>query len=111
MKPSSAVINASVQLFAIVGVTQFAISWAIYPLFLLVGLMIFAQTTAAGYAFSGKEMPKVEKSELENNLLSFMIAIIYAVSAYYLYTLGFVFFSGLMAAHVAISFVTLIFKG
>lgn len=111
MKPYAALINASVQVFSIVGATQFAISWAIYPLFLLVGLMIFAQTTAAGYAFSGKEITKAEKTELESGLLGFMIAIIYTVSAYYLYTLGFVFFSGLMAAHVVILFLTLMFKG
>jgi hypothetical protein len=111
MKPYAALINASVQIFAIIGMTHFAISWAIYPLFLLVGLMIFAQTTAAGYAFSGKEMPKIEKTESESNVLGFMVSVIYALSAYHMYAIGFVFFSGLMAAHVAISFVTLMFKG
>ena len=110
MKPSSALINASIQVFAIVGVTNLALSWAIYPLLVLAGFMILAQTLTAGFVFSGKEL-KITKNENDSNALSFMIAAIYAISTYYLYTLGFVFFSGLMAAHVAIIFATTINKG
>ncbi len=112
MKPSSALINASIQVFAIIGVMHLALPWAIYPLLVLAGVMIFVQTLTAGFAFSGKELKiAIPRNENESDLLSFMITAIYAISTYYLYTLGFVFFSGIMAAHVAIMFATTINKG
>jgi hypothetical protein len=110
MKPVAATINALIQGFAFVGTFQFNIVWAIYPLIMLTVLIILAQTITSAFAIANLENAiKTPPTDIHVGL-NVLVGFMYAASTYLLFSLGYVFFAGVLSTHVAIYLLTILFK-
>jgi hypothetical protein len=92
-----AVTNAVVQTTCIVA-SNSGIVWAIYPIMIMVSYVSLVQTFASAGVFSG--ITKIhDKIEDDGYGLRALIGILYLVSSYQVYTIGYEIFSGFMFAH------------
>jgi len=112
MKESSAVINATIQALGIIGTVVYNIEWAIYPSMFLLGILVFAQTLAAGYYFTTNELPNTaELNEYAaSKIFLIMVGIMYMATSYQIYLLGFELFAGFAFAHSVIMLISSIMK-
>lgn len=105
--PFTAVVNALFQCAALYA-SSYGISWAMYPIMVMIGYIAFMQSIAASSLFSG--LISVEANEYEGNYsLSVLIAFLYLVSSYHVYTLGYTVFAGIMFAHSVIFLLSNVF--
>jgi hypothetical protein len=112
MKESSAVLNATIQALGIMGTVVYNIEWAIYPSIFLLGILIFAQTLAAGYYFTTKELPNTTELNkyAASKIFLIMVGIMYMATSYQIYLLGYELFAGFAFAHSAIMLTSSIMK-
>lgn len=104
---ASAVINALIQCSAVFA-SSYGIDWAMYPVMGMVGYMVFMQSIAASSLFSGFIVS--EENEKDSGYsISALVAILYLISSYEVYSLGYELFSGIMFAHSTIFLLTNLF--
>jgi hypothetical protein len=96
--------NAAVQTGAILA-SSAGIAWAMFPVMLLVAYISFMQTFAAAGVFSGIVKGSVEVEDAGYGLRT-LLGILYLLSSYQVYLIGYEVFSGLMFAHAAIFLLT-----
>jgi hypothetical protein len=112
MKNYNVIINTCIQAFGIIGFQQFGLLWMLYPSIALISFLIFAQTIAAAYLFSGKPLALNKDNEEEKTLLLHsLVAIFYMISSYQLFLLDFTVFATLGMCHSTILILTQFFKG
>jgi hypothetical protein len=96
--------NAAVQTGAILA-SSAGIAWAMFPIMFLVAYISFMQTFAAAGVFSGVVKDSVEVEDAGYGLRT-LLGILYLLSSYQVYLIGYEVFSGLMFAHAAIFLLT-----
>lgn len=96
-----AYLNAGIQLFAITAFQQFGLIWPVYVVMALFFVLIVLQTIAAGAAFS-KIIPPQSDDDHQSKGISILISLLYMVSCYQVYLIGFVGFAWLTFAHLLI---------
>jgi hypothetical protein len=96
--------NAAVQTGAILA-SSAGIAWAMFPIMFLVAYISFMQTFAAAGVFSGVVKDSVEVEDAGYGLRT-LLGILYLLSSYQVYLVGYEVFSGLMFAHAAIFLLT-----
>ena len=104
MKESSAVLNAMVQTFGIIGTTMFGITWAIYPSMFFLIILIVAQTMASAHYFTTDKLPNTKELNkyAASKIFLIMVGIMYMATSYQIYILGYELFAGFAFAHSAI---------
>jgi len=95
-----AVANAVIQTGAILA-SSAGILWAMYPTMALVAYVATVQSIAAAGVFSGIVKGAVETEDTGYGLKA-LIGILYLVSSYQVYLIGYEVFSGIMFAHATI---------
>lgn len=80
-----------------------------YPVMGMVGYMVFMQSIAASSLFSGFIAPEEVNERDDGYSISILIAILYLMSSYQVYSLGYEVFSGIMFAHSTIFLLTNLF--
>lgn len=110
-----AIINAAIQIFGIVGIHSYGIAWALYPSMVLFGILIFVQTISAGILMGlftlGKDLKRKNTDVGLSPGIGILISLLYMLSAYQIYLIGYPFFAGVAAAHAAITLILNIMKG
>jgi hypothetical protein len=96
--------NAAVQTGAILA-SSAGIAWAMFPIMFLVAYISFMQTFAAAGVFSGVVKDSVEVEDAGYGLRT-LLGILYLLSSYQVYLIGYEVVSGLMFAHAAIFLLT-----
>jgi hypothetical protein len=102
------VINAAIQFAAYFAYTQYAIFWPYYIVIGMLSIVILIQTIAAASAFAGYSESKSKR--VHDNKMIFLISLVYMLSCYQLYTIGYVIFSVIAFTHVVIIFFAAIFR-
>lgn len=98
-------LNAFFQLTAILVFQQFGITWLLYIVMAMIGMMIAIQTLAAAISFSDSILPsKVRVANMGG--INILISVLYMVSSYHIYLIGFVGFAWFAAAHTVIHLLT-----
>lgn len=101
--------NAIFQTGALLSYSYLTIVWPMYFVMGMVGLLGLMQTIAAAGLLSGLSDMKdttIHKAEPYH----FLVGIAYFMSAYQIYLMGFVLFSGFAAAHACIYVFMIFFK-
>lgn len=97
-------LNAAVQLSAILLYQNMLIIWPFYLVMGMLGILIFAQTITAAAVFSNAIDVKLPKEKKTGTGIGILISIIYMVSCYHIYLIGYVGFAWFALAHVIIQF-------
>lgn len=104
----TAVLNALIQCIALYVSSSYRVEWAMYPIIGIILYIAFMQTIAAASLFSG--LVGSNPNETQGNYsMSILIAFLYLISSYHVYTLGYTVFSGIMFSHSVIFLLTNIF--
>ena len=101
--------NAIIQCGAILATNYFEISWPMYFVMGMIVLLAILQTIAA----AGLLSKITETNDVSSNLAEpyqILIGIIYMMSSYQLYLMGFEVFSGFAIAHSSLYMLTIVFK-
>jgi hypothetical protein len=98
--PYSASINALLQATALFASSQ-GVIWAMYPIMAMLCYIGFMQSIAAASLFSGFIEGSTENED-PNYSISILVAILYLVSSYHVYTLGYGVIAGIMFTHATI---------
>lgn len=101
--------NAIIQCGAILATNYFEIAWPMYFVMGMIVLLGILQTIAA----AGLLSKITETSDVSSNLAEpyqILIGIIYMMSSYQLYLMGFEVFSGFAIAHASLYMLTIVFK-
>lgn len=101
--------NAIVQLAAIFSYQYLAIIWPLYVIMLMLALLIFLQTLAAGAIFARIYPTKKDGIENVNGVLTLLVAVLYFTSAYHIHLIGFTVFASIAVAHITIMAVSSFF--
>jgi hypothetical protein len=99
--------NAIIQTGAIVA-SSAGVVWAMYPIMFMVAYISFMQSVASAGIFSGIVKDSVEVKDVGYGLRT-LIGILYLLSSYQVYMIGFEVFSGFMFAHATIYTLTNMF--
>jgi len=103
-------VNAFIQLGAILAVQQLAIIWPLYIVMALLSIIIAIQTLGAAILFSGAAtIPHTKVKASNTGGINILISLLYMVSSYHIYMIGFVGFGCVAATHSAIHLLTNIF--
>lgn len=102
-------LNAAIQLAAILTFQQLGIMWPLYIVMGMLGILIVMQTLAAGFLFSNIAPMQSSHQRNKNSGIAFLISIIYMVSCYNIYLIGYVAFAWFASAHVIIQLLATIF--
>ena len=97
-------LNAAVQLAAILIYQNMDIVWPFYLVMGMLSVLIFMQTIAAAAVFSNAIDVKLPKEKRTSPGIGVLISIIYMVSCYHIYLIGYVGFAWFALAHVIIQF-------
>jgi hypothetical protein len=97
--------NAIVQFAAFFVYTQYEIFWPYYIVIGMLSFLILIQTIAAAAVFAGYSSSEIN-SKNTNNAMRFSISLVYMVSCYQLYIIGYTIFSVIAFTHVAILLLT-----
>ena len=100
--------NAGLQLCAIFAFHHFGVIWPFYIIMAMLSIVILLQTLGGAITFSGiglKGDVKVENS----GGINIIISILYLLSSYNIYLIGFVGFAWIAATHSVIHLLTNIF--
>ena len=98
-------INAAIQLSAIFAFQQLGLMWPLYITMVFLSIVILIQTLAAALAFSGVGL-KGEVRVANMGGINILLSILYLVSAYHIYLIGFVGFAYVAATHSVIHLLT-----
>ena len=101
--------NALIQCGAILAASYFGIDWPMYFVMGMIVLLGIFQTIAA----AGMLSKITETSDVPSNLAEpyqILIGILYMMSGYQLYLMGFEVFSGFAIAHASLYILTFLFK-
>ncbi len=98
-------INATIQLTAILVFQQLAVIWPFYIVMAMICIVIAIQTLGAALAFSGALLPSSAKVASSGGI-NVLISVIYIVSSYHIYLIGFVGFAWVAATHSVIHLLT-----
>lgn len=97
-------LNAAIQLTAIFLYQNMLIVWPFYIVMGMLGILIFMQTIAAAAVFSNAIDVKLPKDKKPGAGIGILISIIYMVSCYHIYLIGYIGFAWFASAHVIIQF-------
>ena len=97
-------LNAAIQLAAILIYQNMLIVWPFYIVMCMLGILIFMQTIAAAAVFSNVINVNLPKDKKPGAGIGILISIIYMVSCYHIYLIGYVGFAWFALAHVIIQF-------
>ena len=97
--------NAAVQLSAIFAFQQLGLMWPLYITMGFLCFMILLQTLASALAFSGVGL-KGEVRVANMGGINILLSILYLVSSYHIYLIGFVGFAWIAATHSVIHLLT-----
>jgi hypothetical protein len=106
---SMIVINAAIQFAAYFAYTQYAIFWPYYIVIGMLSIVILIQTIAAAGAFAGYNKNE-SKSKIYDNKMLFLVSLVYMMSCYQLYTIGYTIFSVVAFTHVVLISLAAIFR-
>lgn len=98
-------INAAIQLSAIFAFQQLGLMWPLYITIGLLSIVILLQTLGGAIAFSGIGL-KGEVKVASTGGINILISILYLVSSYHIYLIGFVGFAYVAATHSVIHLLT-----
>lgn len=101
--------NAAVQLWAILSYQYLAIVWPLYIVMLMLSLLVFMQTVAAGSIFARIYPTKKDDIENVSGAITLLVSVLYFTSAYHIHLIGFTVFASIAAAHIAIMVVSSFF--
>lgn len=102
-------INAAIQLAAIITFQHLGIVWPLYIVMAMLSILIAIQTLAAAIVFANvKQIPITDKQNRRGGI-GFLISIIYMVSCYNIYLIGYIGFAWFALAHVIIQLLGIIF--
>lgn len=107
------IINAVLQTLSIGLLTIFEVSYGMYLVMAMLSVVTFIQVFAASAIFSESvnfESIKIDTDNTKKSSTSILICLLYAISCYYIYMMGFVFLSGVFATQVLISLLSNIMK-
>jgi hypothetical protein len=97
--------NAFIQLCAIFAFQQFGIVWPLYVIIVMLSTLIAMQTIAAAGAFS-QIVPEKKVSTRPSAGINILVSVLYMISCYHIYIIGFVGFAWIAASHSVIHFFT-----
>lgn len=98
-------LNTLIQLTAILVFQQLAIIWPLYIVMGMICIVIAIQTLGAGLAFSGTLLPSSARVANTGGI-NVLISVIYIVSSYHIYLIGFVGFAWVAGTHSVIHLLT-----
>lgn len=107
------IINATIQTVSMGLLTILNIHWGMYFVMGMLSIVTVLQILAAGTFFSGTaviENTSDEEPETKNIFTQMLISLLYLVSCYFIYMMGFVFLAGIFSSQVIITFYTNILK-
>lgn len=97
-------INAAIQLAAILIFQYTGVEWLLYITMFLLALLILIQTLSSAFLFSNGETT-IRESLMNNKYgIGMLTSLLYLVSCYHIYMIGFVGFAWVAFAHVIIQF-------
>jgi len=99
-------VNAAIQLSAIFAFQQFAVLWPLYIVMGLLSIIVVLQTLGAAAAFSQIVSESTKISTRQTKGINILISLIYMVSCYNIYLIGFVGFAWVAATHAVIHLFT-----
>jgi hypothetical protein len=101
-------LNATIQLCAVFAFQQLAVIWPFYIVMAMICIVIAIQTLGASVAFSGFGLtPPASKVIVANTAgINVLISLLYMVSSYHIYLIGFVGFAWVAATHSVIHLLT-----
>lgn len=107
------IINATIQTVSMGLLSIFNIHWGIYFVMGMLSIVTVLQILAAGAFFSGTtviEDTYDEEQETKNISTQILLGLLYLVSCYFIYMLGFIFLAGVFTSQVMITLYTNILK-
>jgi hypothetical protein len=103
MNQTLGILNAIVQIAAILSYQYLALVWPLYFVMLMLALLIFVQTISASAVFARVSVPpSKDKNEDTGGALTLLVAVLYFMSAYHIHLLGYTVFATIAAAHITI---------
>lgn len=99
-------VNAAIQLSAIFAYQQFAVLWPLYIVMGLLSIIVVLQTLGAAAAFSQIVSESTKVSTRQTKGINILISLIYMVSCYNIYLIGFIGFAWVAATHSVIHLFT-----
>lgn len=100
--PYMMVINAAIQFTAFFSYTQYAFFWPYYIVIGMLSILILIQTIVAAGAFAGYNNKTESKSKIHDNKMLFLLSLVYMMSCYQLYTIGYTIFAVVAFTHVVL---------
>lgn len=108
---TAGIINALTQTFAITSYYYLDVSWPMYIVMGMITLLAFIQTLAgAGVLSNLVDWDEAKTNTTPGESFHILIGFIYCASAYQIYLMGLVFFSGFAFAHAIFYTMMIIFK-
>lgn len=98
-------VNSAVQLSSFFAFQYFGLIWPFYITMGFLCFVILIQTLAAGLAFSGVGL-KGDVKVANTGGINILLSILYLVSSYHIYLIGFVGFAWVAATHSVIHLLT-----
>lgn len=111
-----AILNAIIQIFGVVGSQSYGLVWALYPSMFLLGVLIVVQTISAGVLLglfvAGKDLKRNNPSTTGVSPgIGVLISLLYMLTAYQIYLVGYPVFAGIGFAHASLNLVIHAMKG
>lgn len=95
--------NSGIQLFAIFMYQYFLTLWPLYIVIGMLSLLIFLQTIAAAWTFSGYRIEKKNTTDEKREPgITFLVSALYLVSCFNIHLAGYPIFAIVAATHAAI---------
>jgi len=101
--------NAIIQFSAFFAYTYYAILWPYYVVIGMLSLLILIQTIGAAAVLAGYTKNE-SKSKMHDNKMLFLISLVYMMSCYQLYIIGYTIFSVVAFTHVVLISLAAIFR-
>jgi len=103
-----AITNAAIQSISMGVLTVFNIYWGMYIVMGMLSILTLIHMVSAALFFSGTITPlDIEKEENNENLtVQILLGLLYLISCYFIYIMGFVFFAGVFSSQVIITIAT-----
>lgn len=98
-------VNAVIQLSAFFAFQQLGIIWPFYIIMGMISIVILLQTLGGAVAFSGVSL-KIKAKVSNTSGINIIISILYFLSSYHIYLIGFVGFAWIAATHSLIHLLT-----
>lgn len=98
-------VNATIQLCAVFAFQQLGLIWPLYIVMAMLSIVIAIQTLGAGISFSGIKLKPSTKVPSTGGI-NVLISVLYLVSSYHIYLIGFIGFAWIAATHSVIHLLT-----